>query len=378
MSRTKFSLFPRHWGIYPYIWLIYMALFIYNMQFEHGVKKTIGYALLALFVVTYRQLYFVSGRAYDSWVGLQMLLSAILLTFYNPNYIFLGFYTANFISFYRDRRKFNIAYGVLAAYILLPMLFHLRAIDVSEYIFFIPFLATILASPFGMRSMHRRHQLEKELDQANEQIRELVKREERLRIARDLHDTLGHTLSLITLKSQLVEKLIAKQETDRAREEAREIGQTSRAALRQVRELVSDMRAVTVAQELVEAERMLGSAGIELQVRGDLSLEGVPDLTQNMLSLCVREAVTNIVKHSRAKNCRIQIERTNAVVRIRLQDDGIGLRSGSGMGNGLNGMSERLALIDGSLMLDSDESGTQLTVTVPIIVKDGKDGGGAA
>lgn len=124
MSRTKFSLFPRHWGIYPYIWLIYMALFIYNMQFEHGVKKTIGYALLALFVVTYRQLYFVSGRAYDSWVGLQMLLSAILLTFYNPNYIFLGFYTANFISFYRDRRKFNIAYGVLAAYILLPMLFH--------------------------------------------------------------------------------------------------------------------------------------------------------------------------------------------------------------------------------------------------------------
>lgn len=378
MSRTKFSLFPRHWGIYPYIWLIYMALFIYNMQFEHGVKKTIGYALLALFVVTYRQLYFVSGRAYDSWVALQMLLSAILLTFYNPNYIFLGFYTANFISYYRDRRKFNIAYGVLVAYILLPMLFHLRAIDVSEYIFFIPFIATILASPFGMRSMHRRHQLEKELDQANEQIRELVKREERLRIARDLHDTLGHTLSLITLKSQLVEKLIAKQETDRAGEEVREIGQTSRAALRQVRELVSDMRAVTVAEELTDAERMLGSAGIELQLQGDLTLVGVPDLAQNMLSLCIREAVTNIVKHSRAKSCRIHIERTNAEVRIRLQDDGIGLRIGSGMGNGLNGMSERLALIDGSLTLDSDESGTRLTVTVPIIVKNGRDGGGAA
>lgn len=355
-----------------------MALFIYNMQFEHGVKKLIGYAMLALFVVTYRQLYFASGRAYDFWIALQMLLSAILLTFYNPNYLFLGFYTANFISFYRDRRKFNIAYGVLVTYILLPMIFHLRAIDVSQYIFFIPFIAIMLASPFGMRSMHRRQQLEQELDQANEQIRELVKREERLRIARDLHDTLGHTLSLITLKSQLVEKLITKQETDRAREEAREIGQTSRAALRQVRELVSDMRAVTVAQELVEAERMLESAGIELQVRGDLSLEGVPDLTQNMLSLCVREAVTNIVKHSRAKSCGIQIERTNAVVRIRLHDDGIGLRSGSGMGNGLNGMSERLALIDGSLMLDSDESGTRLTVTVPIIVKNGKDGGGAA
>ncbi|WII36752.1 sensor histidine kinase [Paenibacillus thiaminolyticus] len=378
MTQGNFSLFPRRMGFFPYVWLIYMAMPMINMASESGAKQVMGYALLAVFVATYRQLYFVPEPAFHYWLGLQMLVNAILVIIYNPSYFYLGFFSANFIGWYEERRSFRIALTVFGASILFPLLLYIGDIPANDFFFFIPFLVIMLVTPHGMRSMFRRQQLEKELDQANEQIRELVKREERLRIARDLHDTLGHTLSLITLKSQLVEKLITKQETDRAREEAREIGQTSRAALRQVRELVSDMRAVTVAQELVEAERMLRSAGIELQVRGDLSLEGVPDLTQNMLSLCVREAVTNIVKHSRAKNCRIQIERTNAVVRIRLQDDGIGLRSGSGMGNGLNGMSERLALIDGHLMLDSDESGTQLTVTVPIIVKDGKDGGGAA
>ena len=87
------------------------------------------------------------------------------------------------------------------------------------------------------------------MDQANEQIKELIKREERVRIARDLHDTLGHTLSLITLQSQLVQRL-AEKHPERAKAEAKEIEMTSRSALRQVRELVSDMRAITIAEEL--------------------------------------------------------------------------------------------------------------------------------
>lgn len=167
----------------------------------------------------------------------------------------------------------------------------------------------MLVSPFGIKSLGRRKILEKQLDQANEVIEELVKREERMRIARDLHDTMGHTLSLITLKSQLVERLVAK-DPERAQAEAREIQRTSRAALRQVRELVSEMRAVTVAEELAEAGKMLRAAEIVLEVQGEVSLEDVPDLTQNILSLCIKEAVTNIVKHSQATRCRIGIALT--------------------------------------------------------------------
>lgn len=150
-----------------------------------------------------------------------------------------------------------------------------RGMEWGSVIFLAPFIIIMLISPFGVRSMNRNQKLEKELDQANEVIKELVKREERMRIARDLHDTLGHTLSLITLKSQLVEKLVTKN-TERAQEEAREIQRTSRAALRQVRELVSEMRAISVAEELAEAGEMLRTAEIALEVEGDISLEGYP------------------------------------------------------------------------------------------------------
>jgi two-component system sensor histidine kinase DesK len=226
--------------------------------------------------------------------------------------------------------------------------------------------------------MNRHQKLEKELDQANEVIKELVKREERMRIARDLHDTLGHTLSLITLKSQLVEKLVTKN-TERAQEEAREIQRTSRAALRQVRELVSEMRAISVAEELAESGEMLRTAEIGLEVEGDISLEGVSDLTQNILSLCIKEAVTNIVKHSRADKCFIGVAKTAGEVRITVKDNGMGLQNGEKCngelsdGNGMKGMAERLSLIDGSLSLSSEEGqGTTLIVTIPLIVKETK------
>lgn len=257
-----------------------------------------------------------------------------------------------------------------------------------------PFLVIMLVMPYGIRSMARRQQLEQELDRANEQIKELIKREERMRIARDLHDTLGHTLSLITLKSQLVEKLAAK-DAERAQVEAREIQRTSRAALRQVRELVSDMRAITVAEALAEAGEILRAADIALDVEGDPRLTGVSDLTQNIVSLCIKEAVTNIVKHSRATRCAVTIETAPAEVRLQIEDNGIGLSSrkvgsdgvsslpgNSAAGNGLKGMAERLSLIDGTLTVgagslegsDGSEAGsgrgTRLQITIPLIVKE--------
>ncbi|WMT41143.1 sensor histidine kinase [Paenibacillus sp. D2_2] len=236
----------------------------------------------------------------------------------------------------------------------------------------------MLVSPFGIRSMNRRQQLEKELSQANERIKELVKREERVRIARDLHDTLGHTLSLIILKSQLVEKMTTK-DPQRAQNEAREIYQTSRAALRQVRELVSDMRAITVAEELTEVAEILQVANIKLEIEGDARLEDVALLTQNIISLCIKEGTTNIVKHSQATHCRISITRTDRKITVQIEDNGIGPaqqdQEGIRYGNGLNGMCERLSLIEGSLSVaTSARQGTTMTITVPQIIKEREDG----
>lgn len=374
-------LFPKKYGLFPFMWLIYIALPIFNIRNETGLKLILGYAMIALFVVTYRQLYMVTGKAFSLWLALQMAIIVVMCMFYNPFNLYMGFFTANFIGWYTDHRKFNIAMIAFALVELVPLSLSLGSMSLNDFIFSLPFFILMLSSPFGIRSMVRRQNLEKELDLANQQIKELVKREERMRIARDLHDTLGHTLSLITLKSQLVEKLVLK-DPERARTEAEEIQRTSRAALRQVRELVSDMRAVSVAEGLAEAGEILRAADISLDIEGDAALENVSDLTQNILSLCIKEAVTNIVKHSEASRCFITISTTDANVNVTVEDNGKLLTDGTipaeakiDPGNGLKGMAERLSLIEGSLSLSSGASnGLRLLVTVPLIVKEQKEG----
>jgi len=340
---------------------------------ESGIKMVFGYALLLLFLVTYRQLYFcMQKRSYSYWLATELVIILIFGLFYDPNYLFLGFFPANFIGWYCDKRKFNVALVGLIIVEIIPIITSGFLSKPGNIIYFVPFLIIMLISPYGVRSMNRRMELEKQLDQANEQIKELVKREERVRIARDLHDTLGHTLSLITLKSQLVEKLTTIN-PDRARAEAKEIEQTSRAALKQVRELVSQMRAIRVTEELSEVKEILQAAGIAFHFQGDSELPNIPLLTQNIISMCLRESATNIVKHSKARNCFMTISPTTENIKIMIKDDGIGLQHPNTNGNGLKGMEERLALIDGTLSI-SNLNGAVLELIIPIVQKKEKEG----
>jgi two-component system, NarL family, sensor histidine kinase DesK len=160
--------------------------------------------------------------------------------------------------------------------------------------------------------------------------------------------------------------------------EAREIQNTSRAALRQVRELVSDMRTATLPEELVEAQIILESADIRFICTGDPKLEGISDLAHNILSLCLREAVTNVVKHSQASQCRIAIQSLDNEWRLEVADNGVGLQckeedASSSNSNGLKGMVERLSLIGGTVEASSDQQGTILDIRVPIIIKNRKE-----
>lgn len=368
MIRSRLRLFPSELGFFPYVWLIYISMPIYYISREHGLKMLAGYALIALFLLTYRQLFFAK-KSFTLWLGLQMLLAFILCITYSPYNLFLGFYTASFVAYYKETRRFYTALAVFYAMLILPLILNIPRLERQDVYIVLPFLIVMMMSPFGMRSMFKQQQLERDLNQANDRIAELVKREERMRISRDLHDTLGHTLSLITLKSQLVTRLIER-DPEKALHEAQEIEQTSRAALRQVRELVTDMRMLTLMEELKASERMLDSAGIRYIAEGDFRVENISGLVQNMLSMCLKEAVTNIVKHSLADTCTIAIEQTSGEIRMTISDNGIGWNAGHedrGIeGNGLTGMRERLSLIDGSLELAVSE-GTRVTIRIPIV-----------
>ena len=370
--KKNFSMFPKRYGFFPYIFLIYLLLPIsYLTNQTSGIKQLIGFGLVLLFLVTYRQLFFISPqkKLFTYWLAIQLSIILIYTVFYDINLVFLGFFSANFIGYYREKKIFRRGLASLVVVLVAPFIYHLLKDPslLNRLFYFLPFLVIMLISPYGIRSMNRRMELEQKLDEANQHIKELVKREERVRIARDLHDTLGHTLSLLTLKSQLVQRIIASA-PERARKEAREMETTSRAALKQVRELVSDMKTATIAEELIHIQQILRAADITFEYMGGSDFSNIPPVTQNIVSMCIREAATNIVKHSRATHCTISISQTDDKISITIKDDGMGMDQQTPFGNGLRGMKERLALIDGALDV-STHNGTVLNITVPIVKK---------
>lgn len=369
--KRRFEFFPKSYGFFPYIYLIYLFMPAYHISLETGWAMFVGYILLSLFLLTYRQLYFTS-KYFTYWLVVQVVIVLILSIWLDIYNLFLGFFSAYFIGWYQDKKKFTNALVLFGLVIFTPLIVHFDSLLSRDSLFFLPFIMVMLFSPFAIRRMINQMELKKQLAEANETINEFIKREERMRIARDLHDTLGHTLSLITLKSQLAGKLITK-DSARAQLEVKEIEKTSRTALVQVRELVSEMRTNTISEELLEAESILEAAGIHFHFSGGSKLENTPGLTQNILSMCLREAVTNVVKHSQAKNCFVHIKEQVGEATLSIQDDGKGIILKNSEGNGLKGIAERLALINGMMYL-TEEKGTKLMITVPVVVKEKEAG----
>ena len=342
---------------------------LFHVANETGLKAVIGYCLLLLFLISYREIYYsIANKSFSYWLVLQIGIIVILSISYNPYNLFMGFFASNFIGWYSNKKHFNRALIFFSSSIILTILILFYQGMMSDLLFFLPFIIVMIGAPFGIRSMNEKMELEQKLSQANEQIKDLIKREERVRIARDLHDTLGHTLSLITLQSQLVQR-IGEKYPERVKEEAKEIEMTARSALQQVRELVSDMRAITITEEVADMEQILKAAGIQFTLQDEPELTELPLLLQNIVGMCLREAATNIVKHSGAQNCFVAFENTRGSFTLIVKDDGIGISENDPEGNGLSGMRERLALIEGKLTIES-ETGTTVRMAVPVIVKE--------
>ncbi|HDR7283639.1 sensor histidine kinase [Bacillus cereus group sp. BfR-BA-00331] len=370
-EKKRIEIFPKHMGFFPYMWLVYLLFPIYNLTQVSGWKLVIGSGMLIVFMITYRQLYFVQ-KTFILWACTQMILTLLFALFYNPFMIFFGFFTASAMGFAPSKKVFRILLCLLVVMLGVFVFINMNQLTPTSLVNIVPMFILMLLTPFGMRNFNQKKMLRNQLNEANEQIKDLVKREERQRIARDLHDTLGHTLSLITLKSQLVEKLIVKN-PERASAEAKEITQTSRTALKQLRELISDMRMITVEEELEQIKAILQAANVELGIKQETSASSLSPIEQNILGMCLREAVTNVVKHSKATRCIVSVRELQGELILTVEDNGIGLADQNHDGNGIRGMKERIALIDGFVELGTINPGTLLTVKVPVVIRTGKD-----
>lgn len=195
-------------------------------------------------------------------------------------------------------------------------------------------------------------------------VQELATAAERERIARDLHDLLGQSLTGLVVRAQLVQSLVQADPESAARA-AGDLEETARTALEQVRAAVGGLRAVSLADEVDGARRTLAAAGLAVAI--DIPGDAAPNpLVERSLALALREAVTNVVRHAGARDCRIVLTSGEGIWRLEVSDDGIGAAAPEG--NGLRGMRERIAAIGGAVerRVGPDvPRGTTVVVTVP-------------
>ncbi|MCM2533630.1 sensor histidine kinase [Neobacillus pocheonensis] len=367
----KYMTFQKNNGIAPYIWTVLCILpFYFIFQTSSIIKIIIGILLTFLFFIFYRIAFISKGWPVYLWTLILIGISITSTSLFS--YVYFAFFLAYFIGNIKERIPFFTLYFIhlfsTSASINYSIL-QQSDLFLAQLPFVIIIWISVILLPFSIYNRKERGQLEEKLEDANKRISELSKLEERQRIARDLHDTLGQKLSMIGLKSDLARKLIYK-DPEQARNELKDVQQTARTALSEVRKLVSSMRGIRLHEEIGRVKQIFKAAQIHFICDENFSLTNVSLLTENILSMCLKEAVTNVVKHSEATSCTISIEQSWKEIVMIISDNGVfkGSKETVTEGHGLIGMKERLEFINGNLELMKKE-GTTLTIRVPNDVK---------
>jgi two-component system sensor histidine kinase DesK len=369
---------PLRW-FFSGVWLAYLIQPVSELFHHHSALWiTGGLVLVIAFCAVYMPV-LMYNDSHPRWAGYGLVVIAALAGVacavygqqWTPMWIYVSAATGWVLSTRFDRRRATLGIvAVTVCYLFFSWLTHLDTGDTLAV------LLPVLLIGLAMMGFRMQMTLVRELAQARETVAKLATNEERLRLARDMHDLTGQSLSMITLKSELAAKrlsrLPASAERDAILTEMDDVSRVSRQTLHDIREAVSGYRRPTLAIETITARSALDAAGIRLDDDPGLTMRSGtfdPDI-EAVLAWCLREAVTNVIRHSRALICRIRLAQDAGELALEVTDDGRGFSGPAGdsaTGSGLRGMSERLSAIGGHLSLGRTGSGRgfRLTATVP-------------
>jgi two-component system, NarL family, sensor histidine kinase DesK len=342
-------------GWTPYAWLIYLVSFLAvpALRGASELEWALTVGATAVFLVLYfLGFWFRDLRVIGCAAGI--LLLGVLFSPFNYGASSFFVYAASFVAFARPPR---LAWGLIAA-VVATLAAESWLVPLSPYVWIPGGVFSLLIGAINFHTAEVKRSNAK-LRMAQEEVERLAQTAERERIARDLHDLLGHTLSLVTLKSELAGKLIER-DPERAKLEIAEVERVSREALREVRAAVAGYRSEGLQAELARGRLTLEAAGVKLEYfAAPVELDPA---RETVLALALREAVTNVIRHAGARTCRISIEPTEGEVRLEVKDDGRGGLASEG--TGLAAMRERVEGLGGRVERQG-EGGTTLAVTLP-------------
>jgi two-component system, NarL family, sensor histidine kinase DesK len=353
--KNKYKFHSHRW--IPLIWLPWFAFFFVQPVTEHASSKVwaedgvAAVIFLFLFFATYWSRY---SRAI--FYALGMLVLGIIVAPINGGAATFFIYAAASLPFLSRRllKTVLLINLVVVSAFLETLLLHIG----WEFFTYAGGFAAVIGA--GNIFFAERNRALAKLQVANKEVEHLAKVAERERIARDLHDVLGHTLSIIILKSELAGKLIDR-DPERAKAEIADVEQTSRTALAEVRNTIRGYRSTSLEEELKQAQATLETAGVT--VNAQTSFVGLSPAEESVLALVVREAVTNVVRHAQAHHCRLHLSPADGICQLEIHDDGRG--GPQTEGNGIVGMRERIEALGGTLVRDTT-SGTRLKIQFPL------------
>ncbi len=354
--------------IHPAIWLVYLLFYPAwpLLAGDHGELLKSG-LVSAVFVPLY-----LWTMRHRGWRVLPAMLAIVGLGLYGCTSnlgagVFFIYAAALGPQLDQPRRSYLWLAAVLAIEVVVALQSG-AASSVPALLRFAPVLACSIL--IGVACIHQEaiDRKNDELRQSREEVTRLAKAAERERIARDLHDLLGHTLSLVVLKSQLASRLLARGD-QRAGAEIAEVERIARQALHEVRAAIAGWQHAGLDSEVEGAAVACEAAGLRCERPAEAAAD-LPPLVEGALAMALREAVTNLLRHADATRCRLRFAAGAGAWVLEIEDDGRGLPkglpAGAAAGNGMANIRERLARLGGeAVWLTAPGGGTLLRLTVP-------------
>lgn len=280
------------------------------------------------------------------------------------NYIWFFFFLANLLIYHFGVRSFNslhVRTFLLAQVLVVGQLLIFQEVEFLVYLLGI--LTFIDLMTFGLVRIRIVEDLKEAQAKQNAQINLLLAENERSRIGQDLHDSLGHTFAMLSVKTDLALQLFQMEAYPQVEKELKEIHQISKDSMNEVRTIVENLKSRTLASELETVKKMLEIAGIEVETANQLDTASLTQELESTASMILLELVTNIIKHAKASKVYLKLERTEKELILTVRDDGCGFTSIKG--DDLHTVRDRVLPFSGEVKVISQKQPTVVQVRLP-------------
>ena len=303
-----------------------------------------------------------------SWLCWVIMLAYVAgnTAFVGVNYIWFFFFLANLLIYHFGVRSFNslhVRTFLLAQFLVVGQLLIFQEVEVEFLVYLLGIITFIDLMTFGLVRIRIVEDLKEAQAKQNAQINLLLAENERSRIGQDLHDSLGHTFAMLSVKTDLALQLFQIQAYPQVEKELREIQQISKESMREVRTIVENLKSRTLTSELETVKKMLEIAGIEVETDNQLDTASLTQKLESTASMILLELVTNIIKHAKASKVYLKLERTEKELILTVRDDGCGFASIKG--DELHTVRDRVLPFSGEVKVISWKQPTEVQVRLP-------------